>query len=294
MIGLDRTGLSDPYVRITLGSQTVISKTMYQTNNPRWEQTVTISDINLFDELDCILTNPPEIVLEVFDRDTYGVNEFMGKCYVKPVINIHRGTPPKLKWYRLFHRFYETPGDILASFELILKTKNEKAERTLSLESMRIPSIIVPKMGKYSLEILYWGVRNVKQKNSMLFGNLEKIKIEIEIGGISYYSDLIENLFPNDNFHSNTHKKIENIELPEENEYKPNLNIRCLAENSFSKKKPNLIGSFTVKSINDYFKDEEELSNNYKIFSIQRFNSNLSESKIDSIELFNLNENVRR
>jgi hypothetical protein len=51
--------------------------------------------------------------------------------------------------------------------------------------------------------------------------------------------------------------------LPEENEYKPHLNIRCLSENSIGKQL--LIGSYTVKTIIDYFKDNEKLKEIYKI-----------------------------
>ncbi len=51
-------------------------------------------------------------------------------------------------------------------------------------------------------------------------------------------------------------------DLPEEMEYKPHLNIKCIAENSL--KKQRLVGSFTVKSINDYFKTTEELKDEYK------------------------------
>ena len=292
MIGLDRTGLSDPYVRITLGNQTYRTRVILQTNNPRWKETVIIKEINFYEKLESIIENPPEIILEVFDQDIYGVNEFMGKCYVKPVVNMNRVSPPKLKWYRLFHKVYDNPGDILASFELVKKSINEKNEIFSHLTSMNIPISIVPKTSKYSLEILFWGIRNLKINNSVLFTNREKVKIEIEIGGISYFSDLIENIFPNENFHSNTFKKVQRIELPEENEYKPNLNIRCIAENPFSKNKSRLIGSFTVKSINDYFKDAETLTKSYKMFSYQRFNSGLSETRLENIEVVKENSHV--
>jgi hypothetical protein len=292
MIGLDRTGLSDPYVRITLGNQTYRTRVILQTNNPRWKETVIIKEINFYEKLESIIENPPEIILEVFDQDIYGINEFMGKCYVKPVVNMNRVSPPKLKWYRLFHKVYDNPGDILASFELVKKSINEKNEIFSHLTSMNIPISIVPKTSKYSLEILFWGIRNLKINNSVLFTNREKVKIEIEIGGISYFSDLIENVFPNENFHSNTYKKIQRIELPEENEYKPNLNIRCIAENPFSKNKSRLIGSFTVKSINDYFKDAGTLTKSYKMFSYQRFNSVMSETRLDNIEVVKENSHV--
>lgn len=49
-------------------------------------------------------------------------NEFMGRCYIKPSINIDNSKPPKLKWHKLY--FSNKPaGDVLSSFELVLVIK---------------------------------------------------------------------------------------------------------------------------------------------------------------------------
>ena len=47
--------------------------------------------------------------------------DFMGRFYVKPVMNVSIpvGKTPKLSWYELYYN-NEPAGDILASFEMIL------------------------------------------------------------------------------------------------------------------------------------------------------------------------------
>lgn len=89
----------------------------------------------------------------------------------------------------------------------------------------------------------------------------EKCRICIQIGDTAFESNPIDKNFANDNFLI-IHKK-EQIELPEEIEYKPHLNIKCMCENSFGGKQ-RLIGSYTVKTINDYFKDLGDLKEKYK------------------------------
>jgi hypothetical protein len=42
----------------------------------------------------------------------------MGKCYIKPSISKQIDDPPRLQWFKIYHK-NEHAGDILASFELI-------------------------------------------------------------------------------------------------------------------------------------------------------------------------------
>lgn len=100
----------------------------------------------------------------------------------------------------------------------------------------------------------------MREPNSIFVGR-EKARICIQIGDTAFESNPIDKTFTNDNFLI-IHKK-EHIELPEELEYKPHLNIKCICENSFGGKQ-RLIGSYTVKSINDYFKDLPDLKEKYK------------------------------
>jgi hypothetical protein len=73
---LDTSGLSDPYLKISIVNQSIYSKTIYQTNNPKWFETLHLDNINLYGDLKSISKNPPEVIIEVFDRDAVGVS-----CY---------------------------------------------------------------------------------------------------------------------------------------------------------------------------------------------------------------------
>ncbi|CAF0876645.1 unnamed protein product [Brachionus calyciflorus] len=284
LLGLDSTGLSDPYVKLTLGNQSVYSHVITQTNNPKWNTSLLIPEINLYSPYESIAQNPPEIILEIYDKDLVGEHELMGKCPIKPVVQTKRNNPPMLKWYKVFHGS-EHAGDILASFELILLS-SENAKRKENDKIIPIPEYIVPIMSTYTLEIIFWGLRNTKLNNSVLFGR-EKIKICVQIGDQTFYSNTIEKFFSNDNF-LNIYQK-HSIELPQQDEYKPHLNIKCLCENSIGKEQ--LIGSFTVKTINDYYRDLKDLRIKYKNYSqkegsknILRLNSNYYDRNMEKYD----------
>lgn len=192
MLGLDTTGLSDPYIQLTIGNQSVYSKTIMQTNNPIWAVTLRIPHVYCYGNFESIKQNPPEIVFCVLDEDMIGENELMGKCYLKPIIKSRKdkSDPPKLKWRKIYHK-NEPAGDFLASFELIKvllkaadsspvlapsdefflqKSRDEKASGFIfnrfvaaeppdsptsnsNVNSESIPACIMPKMCDYSLEV---------------------------------------------------------------------------------------------------------------------------------------------
>ena len=65
--------MSDPYLNIIIGDQSVIAEKKEQTNNPIWDTTFVISEVYLYGNLQFICDNPPEIILELYDKDIIGV-----------------------------------------------------------------------------------------------------------------------------------------------------------------------------------------------------------------------------
>lgn len=69
----------------------------------------------------------------------------------------------------------------------------------------KIPDLIKPKTRPYTLEILYWGLRNIKDHNYIMVGQ-QKINVLIEIGDTKLESNVMEKCISNGNFII-THRK---------------------------------------------------------------------------------------
>ena len=70
----DRNGLSDPYVKLTLGRQTKKSKTISKTLNPTWDEAFEFRGV-----LRELLATP--LQLECYDADTF-TSDFLGRADV--------------------------------------------------------------------------------------------------------------------------------------------------------------------------------------------------------------------
>lgn len=108
----------------------------------------------------------------------------------------------------------------LLDFDLNLKRGGLNLPKVMS-----IPLSIKPKTKPYTLEILYWGIRNIEESHFMKFGQ-QKISLDIEIGDRRLEPIDLDHTNSNENFQTHlTHRKYR-IEIPEEDEYKPHLSIR--------------------------------------------------------------------
>ncbi|RWS23651.1 hypothetical protein B4U80_09934 [Leptotrombidium deliense] len=93
-------------------------------------------------------------------------------------------------------------------------------------EMYRIPPAIRPEMSKYKLEVLFWGLRELKK---IQFLDIEKPRVDVELGGCIVSSDELINFKENPNF-SNPLKSID-VDLPN-NLLQPALTIRIVHKQS--------------------------------------------------------------
>ncbi|XP_031348413.1 otoferlin-like [Photinus pyralis] len=168
--GADKSGLSDPFLRIIIGNQCLQTKVSQATLNPVWDQTLIIPRLLLYGTSDFIKSNPPLVIAEVFDKDLCNKAEFLGRCTFSPHIKLANHPyrppdfPPKLVWHRVLRK-QKTVGEILAAVELLEITGEDNMEIKAHDVVIRIPTDIKPNLVKYRLEVCFWGLRQLRKVN---------------------------------------------------------------------------------------------------------------------------------
>lgn len=60
---------TDPYAVVSFGTQSQLTECIEKTLSPMWDQTLIFDEITLYGPPELIQQNPPECVVEVFDKD---------------------------------------------------------------------------------------------------------------------------------------------------------------------------------------------------------------------------------
>lgn len=120
---MDTFGLSDPFAVLKLGGSTHKTRVIPKTLNPIWDEEFTYE----------VSSTKDELVVNLFDRDRFFRNEFMGTVTL-PVSKFQPGTYTE-RWYKLEKRKARSnvQGDILLGV-LVTKflTAAEKAQIQLA------------------------------------------------------------------------------------------------------------------------------------------------------------------
>ncbi|KAK2580950.1 hypothetical protein KPH14_006016 [Odynerus spinipes] len=188
------------------------------------------------------LTTDHEGSLDVFpkyfeyDRSS-GMKEFSGRCIAVPSVMLitESYTPaeflPKLKWYH-FQSRRDCTGSILAAFELVETKESDLADLPLSqitLDEIRsIPSDIRPKMASYRLEVIFWGVRDMRKLHCV---PVYRPRIVVECAGVYVKSRVMENAKKFCNFEEP--RVMVDLEMPELDMYYPSVTIRAYDSRGF-------------------------------------------------------------
>ncbi|CAB1331252.1 unnamed protein product, partial [Coregonus sp. 'balchen'] len=160
LFAADSSGLSDPFARVFFSTHSQVTEVLNETLCPTWDQLMVFDNIELFGEVGELRDDPPIIVIEIYDQDTVGKAEFMGRTFAKPITKMadeHYGPPrfpPQLEYYQIY-RGNCTAGEMLAAFEL--------------------------------LQVLFWGLRDLKRVN---LATVDRPRVDIECAG---KGDLPEN-----------------------------------------------------------------------------------------------------
>lgn len=204
------------------GSKAAISHTVRTSVTPIWKETVIIPRTVRYRTKSRVQENQPTVVLELWDSDSFKTksgekileevkerlktdkDDLVGRVIVKPNVILRDGNNgvTKLRTYPIYNGFVQV-GEITAAIELVeVLEKNELDE----VEHDRIdkagaivykmPQSLMPPMKTYIMEVLFWGLRDVKKIRSPC--------ISIKCGDAKLNSSIIQNYNRDQNFVSLT------------------------------------------------------------------------------------------
>ncbi|KAJ3606908.1 hypothetical protein NHX12_026424, partial [Muraenolepis orangiensis] len=294
LFAADSSGLSDPFARVFFSTHSQVTEVLSETLCPTWDQMLVFDDVELFGEASELRDDPPIIVVEIYDQDTVGKAEFIGRAFAKPVTKMcdeHYGPPrfpPQLEYYQIY-RGNSTAGDLLAAFELLQVPFDEEEMRRalINVHSFAVPQIkigqagkaglppmdgpadlergpilpvplgIRPVLSRYRIEVLFWGLRDLKRVN---LAQVDRPRVDIECAGRGVQSALIQNYKKNPNF--STLVKWFEVDLPENELLHPPLNIRVVDCRAFGRY--TLVGSHAVTSLRRFiYSPPDKTTNNW-------------------------------
>uniref|UniRef100_A0A3Q3WWF6 Otoferlin n=1 Tax=Mola mola TaxID=94237 RepID=A0A3Q3WWF6_MOLML len=270
LFAADSSGLSDPFARVFFSTHSQVTEVLSETLCPTWDQLLVFDDVELFGEAGELRDDPPIIVVEIYDQDTVGKAEFIGRTFAKPTVKMcdeHYGPPrfpPQLEYYQVY-RGNCTAGELLAAFELLQIGQGGKADLP-PLEGptdsehgpiLPVPLGIRPVLSRYRIEVLFWGLRDLKRIN---LAQVDRPRVDIECAGRGVQSVLIQNYKKNPNF--STLVKWFEVDLPENELLHPPLNIRVVDCRAFGRYI--LVGSHAVTSLRRFiYSPPGKSSNNW-------------------------------
>uniref|UniRef100_A0A8C3MSY8 Uncharacterized protein n=1 Tax=Geospiza parvula TaxID=87175 RepID=A0A8C3MSY8_GEOPR len=255
LFAADSSGLSDPFARVFFISHSQCTEVLNETLCPTWDQLLVFDNVELYGEAHEMRDDPPIIVIEIYDQDTVGKADFMGRTFAKPVVKMSDEEycpprfPPQLEYYQIY-RGNATAGDLLAAFELLQigpggKSDLPPIDGPTDMDRgpiLPVPLGIRPVLSRYRVEILFWGLRDLKRVN---LAQVDRPRVDIECAGKGVQSALIQNYKKNPNF--STLVKWFEVDLPENELLHPPLNIRVVDCRAFGRY--TLVGSHTVSSL---------------------------------------------
>ncbi|XP_070604365.1 fer-1-like protein 6 isoform X2 [Erythrolamprus reginae] len=253
LIAADSSGLSDPFAKVTFVSHCQTTKIIQQTLSPTWNQMLLFNNIQLHGEAKEIAEFPPLIIVELYDDDAVGKSEYIGSTVAAPVTRLveDKYEPPKLSYHPLYCGSL-SGGDLLAAFEL-LQVSELGPENLPPLDPpdasliYAVPANIRPVLSKYRVEVLFWGLRELKKVQLL---SVDRPQVIIECASKGVKSCVIQSYKKNPNF--TTLSDWFEVELPENELLHPPLSICVVDWRAFGRS--TLVGTHTVNCLKQFLK----------------------------------------
>ncbi|NWW15782.1 OTOF protein, partial [Falcunculus frontatus] len=259
LFAADSSGLSDPFARVFFISQSQCTEVLNETLCPTWDQLLVFDNVELYGEAHEMRDDPPIIVIEIYDQDTVGKADFMGRTFAKPVVKMSDEQycpprfPPQLEYYQIY-RGNATAGDLLAAFELLQigpggKSDLPPIDGPTDMDRgpiLPVPLGIRPVLSRYRVEVTalehlvsMWSIAWGRRASPRVLEGQEGAGRQSVVAGLGTRLQFPDN-----------HPSSASQDLPENELLHPPLNIRVVDCRAFGRY--TLVGSHTVSSLRKF------------------------------------------
>ncbi|XP_078094608.1 myoferlin-like [Mustelus asterias] len=254
LIPNDSSSSADPFIEVLFLYQSKHTEVMKGTLNPTWDQTLIFEEIEIYGSLREIVESPPFVSLELFDSNHTSKNEYMGTtlCYPSVKLDSSAQYVSVLQWHPVF-RGQRFSGELLVSFELLMKQRDEdqnlpQRPPMKDNDTYMVPVGVRPQLQMTTIEILTWGLRNIKSYNML---RVTSPSLVVECCGEMIQTAPIKNYKKNPNFLTPIHFIA--VLLPVDAAYSPPITLKVLDYRAFGYKP--VVGQATVKSLSEFLCD---------------------------------------
>ncbi|NWS16351.1 FR1L4 protein, partial [Pachyramphus minor] len=249
----DDNGLSDPFARVVFSTHCQTTRMLEETLSPMWNELLLFDQLIIDGKKEELKTETPIIIINLFSHNKFGSPEFLGQAFAVPQVKLvdEPYTKPALQFFD-FYRGTKAAGELIATFELIeldysgyLEDVEPKQPDYLGdprAGRFIIPEGVRPVLKEFRIEILFWGLRDLKRVN--LFEVVEP-QVIIECAGKKVESEVIVTYKENPNFTELV--KYMDVELPEQVYLHPPLSIFVVEKRAFGRTV--LVGSHVVSDV---------------------------------------------
>ncbi|XP_042289274.1 myoferlin isoform X1 [Thunnus maccoyii] len=251
LCAMDKDSFSDPYAHVSFLHLSKTTEVIRATLNPTWDQTLIFEDIEIYGDPQTIARNPPDVVLELYDSDQVGKDEPMGRCTCPPVVKLNPSVAvsPRLLWFPVTKKG-RNAGEVLLAAELLLKDKVNEGDLPLvpprrGENLYMVPQGIRPVVQLTAIEVLTWGLRNMK---TYQLATVSSPSLIVECGGEIVQTAVIKNFKKNPNFPGSVLQL--KVLLPKEEMYTPPIVLKVIDHRPFGRKP--VVGQCTIDCLEEF------------------------------------------
>ncbi|KAM6923228.1 myoferlin [Lycodopsis pacificus] len=251
LCAMDKDSFSDPYAHVSFLHVSKTTEVIKSTLNPTWDQTLIFEDIEIYGDPQTIARNPPDVVLELCDSDQVGKDEPLGRCTCPPIVKLNPtvAVSPKLLWFSVTKKGCGA-GEILLAAELLLKNKVNDGDLPLvpprrGEKLYMVPQGIRPVVQLTAIEVLTWGLRNMK---TYQLATVSSPSLIVECGGEIVQTAVVKNFKKNPNFPGSV--LLLKVLLPKEEMYTPPIVLKVIDHRPFGRKP--IVGQCTIHCLEEF------------------------------------------